>query len=247
MTIETAFETFALPGGSVRAYVARPRAPLVAPALVAFTDIFALTASTCRTLDRLAGYGYAVVAPEIYHRRLPAGTAFAFDDAGREAGLAAARATPVADFDATARELVAALRDDPRFDPARTGAVGWCLGGHLAFRAARLPLVRATVCFYPTGLANGALGADADAGSLQRAAHIGGALLTVFGLHDPHVPASDRAAIRSALEAVVATYAYREYDAEHAFMRDEGPRYDPQATDAALADAVAFFGRYLRA
>jgi hypothetical protein len=40
---------------------------------------------------------------------------------------------------------------------------GFCIGGHLAFRAAFDPRIAATVCFYPTGLHNGALGADADA------------------------------------------------------------------------------------
>ena len=47
--------------------------------------------------------------------------------------------------------------------------VGFCIGGHLAFRAAFDPRVAATVCFYPTGLQDGKLGAD-DPGSLARAA-----------------------------------------------------------------------------
>jgi carboxymethylenebutenolidase len=33
----------------------------------------------------------------------------------------------------------------------------------------------------------------------------------------------------------------RHYPAEHAFMRDEGPRFDPEAADQAFADAVAFY------
>ena len=37
----------------------------------------------------------------------------------------------------------------------RLSATGFCIGGHLAFRAAFDPRVAATVCFYPTGLHNG--------------------------------------------------------------------------------------------
>ena len=77
--------------------------------------------------------------------------------------------------------------------------MGFCIGGHLAFRAAMQPDVKATTCFYGTGIHNGKLGLDADAGSLQRAGEITGELLMCFGRHDPHVPADGRAAIERAL------------------------------------------------
>ena len=80
-------------------------------------------------------------------------------------------------------------------------AVGFCIGGHLAFRAAFDPRITATVCFYPTGLHNGALGADSDAGSLAGADAIAGRLMIVFGSQDPHVPADARVQIVSALYA----------------------------------------------
>ena len=52
------------------------------------------------------------------------------------------------------------------------GAAGHCTGGHLAFRAAFRPQVRATACWYATGLHDGKLGKDPDAGSLARAGEI---------------------------------------------------------------------------
>jgi carboxymethylenebutenolidase len=36
-----------------------------------------------------------------------------------------------------------------------------------------------------------------------------------------------------------------EYDAEHAFGRDIGPRYDPEITDEAFAQTVAHLRRTL--
>ncbi|MBN9100990.1 MAG: dienelactone hydrolase family protein [Pseudonocardia sp.] len=92
-----------------------------------------------------------------------------------------------------------------RADVERLFAAGFCIGGHLAFRAALDPRVEATVCFYPTGLQDGALGADADAGSLARAADIGGRLMVVFGSRDPHVPPDARLQVVSALYAAGLT------------------------------------------
>ena len=53
--------------------------------------------------------------------------------------------------------------------PGRIGAVGFCIGGHLAFRAAFQPDVRATVFYYGTGIHDGKLGKDADAEARSRA------------------------------------------------------------------------------
>ena len=62
--------------------------------------------------------------------------------------------------------------------------VGFCIGGHLAFRAAFDERVAATVCFYPTGLHDGKLGGDADSGTLARAADVAGRMMVVFGSND---------------------------------------------------------------
>jgi carboxymethylenebutenolidase len=101
--------------------------------------------------------------------------------------------------------------------------------------------VRATACFYGTGIHDGKLGRDADAGSLARAGEIGGDLLMVWGTGDPHIPEQGREKIRAALADAGVRFRFLEYDAEHAFMRDEGPRYDPVATDLAFAEMVAYF------
>ena len=103
-----------------------------------------------------------VCVPEIYPHGDLAGVALEFDDAGKAAGLAGAAATTTAQFDADRVAVLDYLADRP--DVTSLSASGFCIGGHLAFRAAFDPRVAATVCFYPTGLQDGALGADADAG-----------------------------------------------------------------------------------
>lgn len=230
---------------AMRAFLAAPRAEGPHPGVVFYSDIFQLTDSTLRSCVRLAGYGFAVLAPEIYHRIEPAGTVLGFDDPGKARGQRDAEQTPLADFDADIAAALAYLEAHPGVSGGGLGATGHCTGGHLAFRAALQPEVRATACWYATGLHDGKLGADPDAGSLSRAGEVRGELLMIFGTRDPHTPEDGRETIRRGLEASGARFAWSLYDAEHAFGRDVGDRYDPEATDAAFAETVALFRRTL--
>lgn len=227
----------------MRTLIVAPHARGRFPALVFYSDIFALTPSTRRTIARFAGHGFVVAAPEIYHRVERAGEAFAFDDPGRERGLANAAKSSVASWDADLATLIAYLRTRDDVEGKCLGAVGFCLGGHLAFRAALHSEIRASACFYPTGVESGRLGSEPDCGTLGRASEIDGRLLLVFGTRDPHVPFEARETILHAVHEAGVDVRMLEYDAEHAFMRDEGGRYDPAATDAAFLEAVDFFRR----
>ncbi|WP_433382109.1 dienelactone hydrolase family protein [Actinoplanes sp. CA-142083] len=226
--------------GEIRTRVIRPVGDGAWPGLLLYTDIFQLTESTLRTARRFAASGFVVAVPEIYPHGELAGVALEFDDAGKAAGLAGAAATPTAMFDADRAAVLDHLA--ARDDVTSLFVTGFCIGGHLAFRAAFDPRVAATVCFYPTGLQNGALGADV-ADSLSRSADITGRLMVVFGSRDPHVPADARLQIVSALYAAglddVELHIYR--GGEHAFMRDIGARHDPALTDLAINEAVSFF------
>jgi len=225
----------------MRTFVTEPAAAGEYPGIVFYTDIFQLTESSLRWAVRLAGYGFHVAVPEIYHRIEPPGTVLGFDDAGKARGQADAEAITTAEFDADIAAALAWLGERS----TSVGAAGHCTGGHLAFRAAFAPAVRGTACWYPTGLHDGKLGADTST-VLERAGEIKGELLLIFGTRDPHTPAPGRETVRSGLDAGGVTYAWSEYDAEHAFGRDVGPRYDPEATDLAFAETVAFFRRVLR-
>ena len=225
----------------MRVLVVAPRDGGPYPGIVAYSDIFQLTGAMRRAVARLAGYGFVVAAPEIYYGIEPPGAAIPFDDAGRRRGLENATRTPVTDFDGGCRATLDYLAEHSRVVKGQFGAMGFCIGGHLAFRAALQTDVSATVCFYGTGIHNGRLGKDADAGSLARAPEIRGALLLIFGTEDPHVPEDARATIEVALRAAGVNHRIVLYPAEHAFMRDEGPRYDSVATDAAFAETVTHF------
>ena len=227
------------PDGGIRAITISPVDGGRGQGVLLYTDIFQLTESTLRTARWLASHGFVVCVPEIYPRGELDGVALEFDDAGKQAGLAGAAATTTAQFDADRVAVLDHLARQPGVD--RLCAAGFCIGGHLAFRAAFDPRVTATVCFYPTGLQDGKLGAD-DAGSLARAAEIDGRLMVVFGSRDPHVPAEARVQIVSALYAAGLTDLELHVFAggEHAFMRDVGARHDPLLSELAMSAAVSF-------
>lgn len=244
MIITTGYTDISTPdGGSMRTFVAAPKREGQYPGIVFFSDIFQLSGPMLRSCARLAGYGFVVAAPEIYHRVEPAGSVIPFDDDGRTRGLANAGRTTVAQFDLDCRAALGYLGEHERVAPEKLGAAGFCLGGHLAFRAAMQPEVRATVCFFGTGIHNGNLGQEADAGSLQRAAEIRGDLFMVWGTLDPHIPAESRELIDSTLRICGTNFSSRLYPAEHAFMRDEGPRYDSESTDHAFGDMISLYRR----
>ena len=243
MVITTEYVDVSVGGSAMRVLVSAPREEGKYPGVLLYSDIFQLTGPTVRACARLAGYGFVVAAPEIYHRIEPPGTVIPFDDAGRTRGLDDASRTTATEFDADCRAALDYLDAHARVAAGRLGAAGFCIGGHLAFRAALQEDVRATVCFYPTGVHDGKLGADADAGTLGRAREIRGEVLLVFGSADPHVPEDGRGKIVAALRAAGVSYGVKLYAAEHAFMRDEGPRYDPEATDAAFVEMLKLFRR----
>lgn len=243
MIITTEYADISVDGNFMRTFIAAPKQTGKYPGILFYSDIFQLTGPMLRACMRLAGYGFVVAAPEIYHRIEPPGSVIAFDDAGRERGLEDASKTPVADFDLDRRAALDYLAEHSRVRAGKIGAAGFCIGGHLAFRAALEPAVLATVCFYGTGIHNGKLGKDDDAGSLQKAGEIRGELLLVWGALDPHIPDEGRAKIEATLRERGVNFSERLYQAEHAFMRDEGPRYDPEATDRAFSEMIGFYRR----
>jgi carboxymethylenebutenolidase len=236
MIITTEFVDIPVDGSTMRMFVASPKVQGRYPGVVFYSDIFQLTGPMLRITRRLAGYGFTVTAPEIYHRIEPPGTVLDFE-ADRARALDDSTKVPTADFDVDIRAALDFLTNHPKVAPGQIAAAGFCFGGHLAFRAALQPDVKATTCFYGTGIHNGKLGSD-PSDALARAGEIRGKLLMIFGTLDPHIPEGGRATIDQALKAAGADYAAKLYPAEHTFMRDEGARHDPEATDQAFGEMI---------
>lgn len=65
--------------GPMRTLVFRPTGEGRHAGLVLWSEIFQITAPIRRTAAFLAGHGFIVAVPEVYHEFLPAGTVLAYD------------------------------------------------------------------------------------------------------------------------------------------------------------------------
>ncbi len=230
--------------GPMRTHIFRPVAPGKYPGVVFYSEIFQVTGPIHRTAAMLAGHGYVVAVPEIYHEFEPAGTVLAYDQAGSDRGNQWKTTKELASYDADARAVLDHLksRDDCT---GQLGAMGICIGGHLAFRAAMNTDVRGAACFYATDIHTGSLGKGMKDDSLERAKDIHGELLMIWGRQDPHTPLEGRIIIQARLNEVGAKFSWYEVNGAHAFMRDEGPRYDPELALQLYGIVFDFFRRRL--
>jgi len=70
-------------------------------------------------------------------------------------------------------------------------------------------------------------------------------MLMVWGRQDPHVPREGRRLIYDAINDAGVSLQWHEFNGAHAFLRDEGPRYDPALARLAWTLILELFGRAL--
>lgn len=230
------------PSGQMRTHIVRPAAAGRYPGVLLYSEIFQVTAPISRTATQLAGHGYVVAVPEIYHEYEPLGRVLAYDQAGSDRGNELKTTKPLANYDADAKAVLKHLASRPDCT-GKLGVMGICIGGHLAFRAAMNPEVRGAVCFYATDIHKGGLGLGRQDDSLARVAEIKGELLMVWGRQDPHVPMEGRMLILERLNAAGVKLNWHEVNGAHAFLRDEGVRYDPEMARSMFGLALDLFHR----
>jgi carboxymethylenebutenolidase len=206
--------TISIKDGDFKAYVARPVARK-APAVIVIQEIFGVNEVVRLAADRLAVEGYLAIAPDLFWRlepgvditdRTPAewDRAFAFMNAfDTDMG--------VADIQATI--------------DGHVGAVGYCLGGRLAFLTATRTDVDAAVGYY--GVTIDQYLGEADKLTRPLVLHI--------AEEDEFVPKDAQARIIAGLKnrPLVEVFTYPGRD--HAFAREGGAHFDAQ--DAAKANA----------
>src|SRR6201994_2333004 len=196
--------------GPMRTYFFRPTLENTQfPGIILYSEIFQMTGPIRRFATFVAGHGYLVAVPEVYHELETTGTVLPYDQAGADKGNFDKYEKELSSYDSDARAVLDHLksRDDCN---GRLGAVGICLGGHLAFRTAMNPDVRATVCFYATDIHSGTLGKGKQDNSLARASEITGELLHIWGRQDPHVPLEGRNRIKARLDEAGVNFQWLE-------------------------------------
>ncbi|HEY3089573.1 MAG TPA: dienelactone hydrolase family protein [Jatrophihabitantaceae bacterium] len=224
-------------GGGPDAYVAVPDGRDPAGAVVAGAEMFGFTGHTRAVCDRLAGAGYAVVAPDFYWRdtRRPR---LDYDDAGqataRELMTGLRRDDVLADVSAALEEAVA------RAGRGGTAVVGLSMVGHIAVLAAtRLPLDLA-VTFYGGWTVGGGIPL-AEPPPLDDAGKITAFVLGFVGGRDFLISADEWRAADERLTAAGVRHELVTYpDAAHGFANDERPdTYDATSADDAWRRTLA--------
>lgn len=244
MLVKDDFEDLETAHGTMRTYIYCPLAAGRYPAIIFFSEIFQQTAPIYRAARILAGHGFVVAVPEIFHELNPIGTVLGYDDPGKDKGNQDKISKTLASYDTDVEALVDYLPTRPDCT-GKVGAMGVCIGGHLAFRAALHKQVLAASCLYATDLHSATLAQGMKDDSLARCAEIGGELQMIWGKQDPHVPTEGRQLIYRALTDANLNFTWHEFNAQHAFMRDEGDRYDPELALTCYRLAIDLFRRKL--
>lgn len=230
--------------GTMRTYRVRPAHAGKLPGLVLFSEIFQVTGPILRTARLLASQGYIVAVPEIFHEFEPLGSVFSYTPEGTDKGNRYKIEKELSAYDDDARVVLAHLKSLPECT-GKLGAIGICIGGHLSFRCAMNTDVLAAVCFYATDIHKRSLGKGMKDNSLDRIPEIKGELLMIWGKQDPHVPQAGRDLVYRSLTDAGTNFTWHEFNAEHAFIRDEGHRYNSSLAQICYTMALELFQRKL--
>ncbi len=244
MIIEQHNADLPTPTGLMRTTIYRPQAQGLFPALIFYSEIFQQTAPIARSAAILASHGFVVLVPEVFHELNPIGTVLAYDDAGKDKGNADKWAKPLEHHDSDTQAMIDFVKQQ-NYCTGTLGVMGVCIGGHLAYRAALNPEIKATFCLYATDIHSNTLPAKPGNNSFERMADIQGEIHFVWGKQDPHVPQEGRTKIYQQCVNTGINYQWQEVNAQHAFMRDEGERYDAALAISMYQQAVALFNRTL--
>src|SRR5476651_2038601 len=156
-------------GGSFSAYVARPAAAK-APAVVVIQEIFGVNAVMRAIADDFAAEGYLAVCPDLFWRIQPG---IDITDRTEAEWKKAFELYNAFDVDLGVKDIAAASAH-ARQDPAcagKVGAVGFCLGGLLAFLSATRTDVDAAVGYYGVGIEKHLAEADKQKSTRLNSSH----------------------------------------------------------------------------
>ena len=223
-----------LDGKSFSAYCAMPAAKQ-GPGMIVIQEIFGVNAGMRQICDHYASLGYIAVCPDLFWRQQPN---IQLTDKTPAEWDRAMELFKGFDVEAGVRDLLSTLAHvrAMKDDGGKVGAVGYCLGGKLAWLMAARSDVEGTVSYYGVGL-DQMLGEVHDI-RMPLMLHIAGL--------DSYVPPPVREKILKAVKRnpVISAHVYE--GADHAFARPNGVNYKAEAATLANQRTEAFFAEHLQ-
>ncbi|MEW5686742.1 MAG: dienelactone hydrolase family protein [Pseudomonadota bacterium] len=219
------------PDGDFSAYVARPSAEK-APAVVVIQEIFGVNQVMRDITDGLAAQGYLAICPDLFWRIEPG---IDITDQSEAEWKKAFELFNAFDVELGVKDIQATItriRADAGSN-GKVGAVGFCLGGLLAFLTATRTDTDAAVSYYGVGIEN----------RVPEAEKLTRPLLMHIAEEDQFVPKDAQGVILQALkdhpQVELHTYPGR----DHAFARVGGEHYHDADAKTAGGRTLQFFQR----
>lgn len=220
-------------GGTFRGYFCTPPSGR-GPGLVVAQEIFGINANVRETCEMFAREGFVTLAPDLFWRIEPnvdlgyteAEWKRAFDFFGKfdvDKGMQDIQAT------------LKALRARPEVVGGKSGVVGYCLGGKIAYLSATRTDSDASIGYY---------GVMIDQ-ALDEKKSITKPLMLHFAEKDQFVPMDAIEKVKVGLAGMKDVEVYSYPNVDHAFARFGGDHYDKAAADLANGRSLGFLRKHL--
>ncbi len=229
--VQTSWVEVAGSAGTFSAYLALPPAGH-GPGLLLLQEIFGVNTHIQAVAQQYALAGFVVMAPDLFWQQRPR-VQLGYVGEDREQALTLMRGADRAALARDLRDSVAALQARPEVAGGKVGALGYCMGGRLAYVAAATTPIHAAVAYYGGGIQD----------QLDLAEHIACPVMFHYGRKDAGIPPEAVKAVGAAMAKKVA-HLYT-YDADHGFNCWERAMYEPRSAALALGRSVQFLASEL--
>jgi carboxymethylenebutenolidase len=219
-------------GGKFRGYLCLPPSGK-GPGLVVEQEIFGINENVRLVCENYAREGFVTLAPDLFWRLQP-GVDLGYSEADWQRAFDFMKRF---DIDQGLQDIAATikhLRGLPECT-GKVGAIGYCLGGKLAFLTAARTDADCAVSYYGVGLDQ----------NLNEKDKIRKPLMLHIAEKDRFVPPDVQAKVKAALSGMPSVEIYSYPGVDHAFARINGDNYDKQAADLANSRTLAFLKKHL--
>jgi carboxymethylenebutenolidase len=218
--------------GHFMGYLATPQNAQPRGVILVIQEIFGVNADVRAKCEGFAAKGYLALAPDLFWRQSPG---IELTDQSEAEWQKAFSLYQGFDIDKGVADLDATLAAARALRGGKVGAVGYCLGGLLAYLMVCRTNVDASVGYYGVGIE----------GHLAQAPAIKKPLLLHIAGADKFVDAAAQKALHNALDNHGAVHLYDYPGLEHAFARLGGTHYDAYGAQLADARTEGFFAASL--
>ena len=219
-------------GRSYGAYLALPPARK-GPGILLFQEIFGVNAHIQGVAEQYAQDGFVVLAPDLFWRQQKR-VELGYDGEDRNRAVAHMKALQPAELQSDIKTSLAALRERPEVGSAKVGALGYCLGGRLAYTAAAITDVNAAVAFYGGGIQD----------QLALAAKVQAPIQFHYAAQDESIPATAVENVRGAMAGKRSEFFVYE-GATHGFNCWDRGSYHPASAALGHGRALTFLAQNL--